>query len=215
MSTVYEALLKVGSEKRSASDVLIRSDRFKLPLLTILAFTLLFFVVVNQLVAHVMRRQMEETAVILVSNLSDAAAMYVASKDLLRLNTAVTKYAMLSRVAYAAVRDREGGVIAESPRGVSSAIEQEVPSGDGKREINRRQIKFNGQTVYETSAPILDGQLGTAHIGVSADAVDSEIYRLLLLFVWPLAFGILAAGLVLTIGTRLLLNSFWARRTYQ
>ena len=80
-----------------------------------LALGLVFVVIVNQLVARILRIQMDESAVLITTNLSDAAASYLASEDLLRLKTTITKYARLSRVAYVFVQDREGKVIAHKP----------------------------------------------------------------------------------------------------
>jgi hypothetical protein len=66
------------------------------------AFTLLFLLILNHLIVRVLRSQMDETALVITTNLSDAAATYLSSKDLLQLDTTVTKYARLSRVAYVA-----------------------------------------------------------------------------------------------------------------
>jgi hypothetical protein len=76
-----------------------------------------------------------------------------------------------------------------------------------RREVIRREITLDGPIVYETSAPILEGQLGRAHIGISAATVQSEIDRALFLFVWPIAVGILAGPIILMAGSQLC----WAR----
>ena len=74
----------------------------------LLVLGLLFVVILNQLMGRALRTQMDENAALMATNLSDAAAGYLASKDVLQLQTTVTKYARLNRVAYAFVRDREG-----------------------------------------------------------------------------------------------------------
>ena len=50
--------------------------------------------------------------------------------------------------------------------------------------------------MHETREPILDGQLGTAHIGIWADAVEREIYQTLFMFVWPTTLALLAAVVI-------------------
>ena len=208
MSTVYEALKRAAAEKTKTRDALNVSWpginlRWKI---AIVAFTLLFLLILNQLVARVLRRQMDETVLVMTTTLSDAAATYLASKDLLRLDTTVKKYARLSRVAYVFVRDREGSVIAHSLTTFPPELEQELPSDDGRGEVSRREIRLDGKTVHETSGPILEGRLGRAHIGIWAAAIESDIYGALFLFVWPVALGVLAAAVIATVGSRLLLG---------
>jgi sensor histidine kinase regulating citrate/malate metabolism len=214
MSTVYDALTKAAAEKPKTMDALNPSwsginQRSKI---AIFVFSVLFLIIVNQLVARVLRRQMEETALLMTTNLSDAAATYLASKDLLQLDTTVTKYARLNRVAYVFVRDRDGNVIAHSLRSFPPELAPKPASDHGHREVSRREITVDGKTVYETSGPILEGRLGSAHIGISAAAVESDIYETLFLSLWPLALGILAVAIIFTVGSRLLLErfpSFW------
>jgi len=207
MSIVYDALTKAAAEKTRTTDALSTWSGINLRWVSSIALTVLFLASVNQLVARVLRHQMDETALLLTTSLSDAAATYLASKDLLRLNTTVTKYALLSRVAYVVIRDHEGKVIAHSPKTLPSGLEHDLGFEHSRREVIRREITLDGPTVYETSAPILEGQLGRAHIGISAAAVQSEIDRALFLFVWPIAVGILAGAILVIAGSRLC----WAR----
>ena len=153
-----------------------------------LVLAIAFVVIVNQLMARVLRSQMDESAIVMTTNLSDAAASYLASKDMLRLRTTVTKYARLSRVAYVFVRDREGEVIAHSSATFSPELKQ-APTFAQDSQVSRRELRLEGKPIYETRAPILDGQLGSAYIGISADAVEREIYQALFMFVWPITFG--------------------------
>ncbi len=163
-----------------------------------LILTIAFVVIVNQLMAQVLRSQMDESAIVMTTNLSDAAASYLASKDMLRLRTTVTKYARLSRVAYVFVRDHEGEVIAHSSATFSPELKQ-APTLAQDSQVSRRELRLEGKPIYETRAPILDGQLGSAYIGISADAVEKEINQALFMFVWPITFGLFAAVTVVVI----------------
>ena len=192
MSSVYDALTKAG-KKAEASGKLAGSWQglnlqWKIMLVVL---GLLFVVVVHQLVARVLRAQMEESAVLMATNLSDTAAGYIASNDALRLKTTVTKYARLNRVAYVFVQDREGKIVAGSLAGFSSEIQPAVTSNQDLQ-VSRREVSLEGKTVYETRAPILDGQLGSAHIGIWAGAVERDIHQALFKFVWPITLGLLA-----------------------
>jgi sensor histidine kinase regulating citrate/malate metabolism len=199
MSSVYDALTKAGKKTETSSALTASWHDISLEWkMLMLAVGLVFVVTVHQLVARVLWIQMDESAVLITTNLSDAAASYLASKDLLRLRTTVTKYARLSRVAYVFVQDREGQVIAHSLATFSPELQQALTSDQHPR-VSRRDLTLEGKTVYETRAPILDGQLGSAHIGIWADAVERDIYQALFMFVWPITLGILAAVIAVVI----------------
>jgi sensor histidine kinase regulating citrate/malate metabolism len=199
MSSIYDALRKAGRKNEAISPLSLTWRSISLEwkiLLLVLGF--LFVAIVNQLAGRALRTQMDESAGVMATNLSDAAAGYLASKDVLQLKTTVTKYARLNRVAYALIRDREGKVIAHSLATVSPELEKELTS-DQRRQVGRRELTLQGKTVYETREPILEGQLGTAHIGIWADAVEREIYQALFLFLWPITLGLLAVVIIVVI----------------
>ena len=204
MSSVYDALTKAGKKAESARSLAVswRSLNLKWKIM-LLVFGLLFAVIVNHLVTRVLRDQMEESAVVMTTNLSDAAAGYIASNDALRLRTTVTKYARLNRVAYVFVQDREGKIIASSLASVSPELESAVTSNH-ELQVSRREVSLEGKTVYETRAPILDGQLGSAHIGLWAGAMEGDIHRALFKFVWPITLGLLAVAIAVVMLGQLL-----------
>jgi len=197
MSNVYDALIKAKGRNETISPLsLLRiSLEWKIMMLVL---GLLFVAIVNQLVGRALRTQMDESAVVIATNLSDAAAGYLASKDVLPLKTTVTKYARLNRVAYAFIKDREGKVIAHSLATFSPELQEELTS-DQRRQVSRRELTLQGKPVYETREPILEGRLGTAHIGIWADAVEREIDQALFMFLWPITLGLLAAMIIVVI----------------
>jgi sensor histidine kinase regulating citrate/malate metabolism len=207
MSSVYDALIKAGKRNETISALSLswqgRGLEWKI---MVLALVLLFVVIVSQLIGRLLRTQMDESAVVMATNLSDAAAGYLASKDVLPLKTTVTKYARLNRVAYAFIKDREGKVIAHSLATFSPELEEELTS-DQRRQVSRREVTLQGKTVYETREPILEGRLGTAHIGIWADAVEREINHALLMFLWPITLGILAVVIIVVILARPLIRA--------
>jgi sensor histidine kinase regulating citrate/malate metabolism len=207
MSSVYDALIKAGKRTETISSLSLSWQGIGLEWkIMVLALGLLFVVIVNQLIGRVLRTQMDESAVVIATNLSDAAAGYLASKDVLPLKTTVTKYARLNRVAYAFIKDREGKVIAHSLATFSPELEEELTS-DQRRQVSRRELTLQGKTVYETREPILEGRLGTAHIGIWADAVEREIDQALFMFLWPITLGLLAAVIIVVILARTLIRA--------
>ena len=207
MSNVYDALIKATKRPKTIRplSVSLRGMSLEWKIL-LLVFGLLFVVILNQLMGRALRTQMDESAVLIATNLSDAAAGYLASKDVLQLQTTVAKYARLSRVAYVFIKDREGKVIAHSLATFSPELQEELTS-DQRRQLSRRELTLQGKTVYETREPILDGQLGTAHIGIWADAVDRAVYHTLFMFVWPITLGLLAIAIIVVIWARPLIRT--------
>jgi sensor histidine kinase regulating citrate/malate metabolism len=206
MSSVYDALTKAGKKAETSGALGVSWQGLSLEWkIMLLVIGLLFLVVVNQLVARVLRAQMEESAVLMTTNLSDAAAGYIASNDALRLKTTVTKYARLSRVAYVFVENRDGKIIASSLAGFSPELQAAVTSNQDLQ-VSRREVSLEGKTVYETRAPILDGQLGSAHIGIWAGAVERDIHQALFKFVWPITLGLLAVVIAVMMSGRPLIQ---------
>src|SRR5262249_16213141 len=128
MSTVYDALTKAGKKNETIGSISLSFQGISREWKILVVLGLLFLVIVNQLISRVLRTQMDESAVVITTNLSDAAAGYIASKDVLPLKTTVTKYARLNRVAYAFIKDREGKVIAHSLATFSPELEEELTS---------------------------------------------------------------------------------------
>ena len=66
----------------------------------------------------------------------------------------------------------------------------------GQRQTYRRELSLSGRAVYATGVPILEGQLGTVHVGFWVDAVEKEIQRTLLPLVGIMAIVPLIGALV-------------------
>jgi HAMP domain-containing protein len=86
----------------------------------------------------------------------------------------VAKYGRLEGVAYAYIQDPKGGIIASSVQPFPSEIKDSSPIAP--RERSRSRVSnLRGRAVIETQVPVLDGQLGSAHVGLWADAVEREV----------------------------------------
>lgn len=146
-------------------------------LITILG--LLVVGIVYELTGRILRGQLNQQAAVIAVNLSDGAAGFVLGKNVLELDALVTKYGLLKGVAYVFVEDRRGKVIAHSLGTFPKELWKRLTL-DERRQAGRRILTLKGKTVYETRAPILEGQVGAAHVGIWGDAVEQEIYRALL-----------------------------------
>jgi HAMP domain-containing protein len=65
-----------------------------------------------------------------------------------------------------------------------------------------RVTQVRGRTVYETRVPLLDGQLGSVHVGVWADTVQQDVRATVLPIV-----GLIGVCLLVGIGLSALLGS--------
>ena len=152
--------------------------------------------VVYQLSSSALRDQFDQRNLAIATNLSDAAAAPVVSKNVLELSGLVRKYALLPGVEYAFIDDGKGAVIAHT-LGTFPPELKETVSTEGKLRMQRRALRFRGNIVYETSVPILGGQVGAAHLGMQGDFVEREIRGAILPIIGIIAV-ILLAGIVIS-----------------
>jgi sensor histidine kinase regulating citrate/malate metabolism len=214
MSNVYDALIKAG--RKNATIKPLRADwqdisRDWKTIGTVGSIMLVFFIffvaIVHQLVGQALRIQIDRRALIMATNLSDAAAGYVVGRNVLELHALVTKYARLEGAAYAFIEDHEGGTLARSLGTISLEPRQPLTL-DERRQVDRRVVSLQdkqGKTVYETRAPILEGQVGAAYIGIWGDGVETEVYASLRPILGLITI-VFVAGLVLSFFAALKMN---------
>jgi nitrogen fixation/metabolism regulation signal transduction histidine kinase len=208
MSNVYDALMKAAKSSEAMRPLSLswQAIGFERKIM-MLVFGLLFVAILTFLMGRALRTQIDDKAAIMAINLSDAAGGHLVSRDVLQLKTIVAKYARLSGVAYALVKDREGNVVANSPATSFPEFQQALTS-DQRRQAGQQKLKLGGKTVYETREPILEGQLGTAHVGIWADWVEREIAWALFMFLWPVLLLLLAAVVIAFLLARPLIPRF-------
>lgn len=152
--------------------------------------------VVYQLTSSALRDQLDQRALAVATNLSDAAAANVVRKNVLELSGLVRKYALLQGVEYAFIEDGKGEVIAHTLGTFPPELREKV-STEGRLHTQRRALRFGGKIVYETSVPILGGQVGAAHLGMRGDFVEGEIRRAVLPMIGIISV-VLLAGIVVS-----------------
>jgi sensor histidine kinase regulating citrate/malate metabolism len=193
MSRVYDALIQAAKKSHSRTTVLESGTDQKTGLLglssreiglewkvtgtvaaVILIFGLLLIIIANQFIGRTLRTEIDQRALAITTNLSNAAVGHVMSKDILELYALLSKYARLNGVAYAFIEDSNGQIVSHSIRPFPPEITA-TPTSDGRRQVSTRVVTLQGKPVYETSVPILEGQLGAAHLGIWAEGVNTEI----------------------------------------
>ena len=160
----------------------------------ILALSILVIAAVYSVSQYTLQHQLDRRALAIATNLSDAAAGHLASKNLFALHTLARKYMLLEGAAYAFVRDSTGDVIGHTFGSFPDELRIGLSSESSK--VQRRTLKLNGRPVYETAVPVLEGQLGIVYVGFWADAVRAEIQRAILPIIGVIAIMPLLGGLV-------------------
>ena len=152
--------------------------------------------VVYQLTSGALRDQFDQRALAIATNLSDAASANAVRKNVLELYGLVRKYALLQGVEYAFIEDGKGEVIAHT-LGTFPPELKETVSPDGRLHMQRRTLRLEGKMVYETSVPILGGQVGAAHLGMRGDFIEGEIRRAVLPIIEIVA-GVILGGILIS-----------------
>jgi two-component system cell cycle sensor histidine kinase/response regulator CckA len=150
------------------------------------------------LLGQALNRQADQRAYLLAANLGDAIAGHLLKRNLLEVHAFVAKYGRLEGVAYVFVQDSKGEIVAHSLK--SFPAELKPAASSAPRDVERRSVSYQRSAVRETAVPLLEGQLGTVHIGLWADPVSREARPLLKALVGAslavILLGLLAAYLL-------------------
>jgi HAMP domain-containing protein len=161
----------------------------------VMLFGILVVGVVNYQMTRVLRTQLDQRALDIAMNLGDSAAGQILKGGVLELYALVTKYSLLPGVAYTLIRNGKGEAIAHSLGTLPPELRE--PSALAAQS-GQREFQFRERTVYETSAPILAGRVGTASVGIWADIVEDEIRRAIYPLIGLIGLA-LAASLIFSI----------------
>ncbi len=146
---------------------------------TVLLFGILVLGVVFYLTGNALRRQMDFRSSAIATNLSDAAAPYVSRRSVLELDALVTKYGRLEGVAYALIQNGKGEIVASSAQPVPVELTNLKPDHQSRTAASRGLV-VSGRPVYETRAPVLEGQLGAVRVGLWEDNIRADVQNTLL-----------------------------------
>ena len=212
MSKIYDALIQAGKKSQSTTAVFRSGTDHKAGPLSfswqhislgwkimgmvgavMLVFGLLLVIIANQLMGRALRTEIDQRALAIATNLSDGAAGHVIGKNILELYALLTKYARLDGAAYAFIEDSNGQIVAHTLRPFPPELMEKL-TPDERKLASRRVVTLEGKSVYETRVPILEGQLGAAHLGMWAESVDTTIHSARIPFV-----GLLGLVLVLAL----------------
>jgi len=168
----------------------------------ILLLGCLVLAIVYYLTSSALRKQVDFRASAIATNLSDAAAGHVSRRNTLELDALTAKYGRLEGVAYAYVQDGKGEVIASSVQPFPPELKEASGTDAQARTVGSREVELRGRSVYETRAPILDGQLGAVRVGLWADTVQQDVrntlFPIVALIVFCLLIGVVVSMVIAT-----------------
>ena len=159
----------------------------------ILLLGLLIIGIVYSYTTSALQKQVDLRAIAIATNLADAAAGFVSRKSALELDALVAKYGRLDGIAYAFVQSPKGEILASSLRPFPSELKDSDPPN-----TSSARARLNGRAVVETRSAILDGQLGTARVGLWVETIDEET-RSTLITIIALIAACMFFGIVLSI----------------
>lgn len=155
--------------------------------------------VVYTMMSQALHAQWERRVSTVATNLSDTAAGALMRANPLELHALATKYARLEGVAYAFIENGKHEILAYSPGSFSAELKT-VVKHDDLRHVVSQQASVGGRPVYEVRVPVLEGQLGAAHVGMWLDRFEQEISQelmpLILLIALVLLAGVLSSVLL-------------------
>jgi HAMP domain-containing protein len=141
----------------------------------ILLLGLLVIGIVYHFTNNALQKQVDLRAAAIATNLADAAAGLVSRKSTLELDALIAKYGRLDGVAYAFVQDSKGEILGSSARPFPTELKD-----SGSAVALSRLTTVRGKEVYETRSAMLDGQLGSARVGLWAETVQDDMRSALL-----------------------------------
>jgi HAMP domain-containing protein len=163
----------------------------------ILLLGLLVIAIVYFFTNNALQKQVDLRAAAIATNLADAAAGLVSRKSTLELDALVAKYGRLDGVAYAFVQDPKGEILGSSVRPFPTELK------DGGAAVAMAKLTtMRGKEVYETRSAMLDGQLGSARVGLWAETVHDDMRSTLMPII-----GLIGACVALSIALSVMLAS--------
>jgi HAMP domain-containing protein len=144
-------------------------------------------VIVYSFLCRVFEKETKSRADATAISIHAMAARQLGSRNAQALQAGVAKYALDNGVAYIYVEDREGKIVAHTPRDLPMYLNRDFPSS-GERALHGADLQYRGLGVYEIAKRIGDGNTGFVHLGIWRAVIEQEAR----LAVTPVAASIFA-----------------------
>jgi len=136
-------------------------------------------VIVYSFLCRAFEKEIKSRAEATAISIHAMAARQLGSRNAQALQAGVAKYALDSGIAYTYVEDREGKIMAHTPRDLPMYLNRDFP-GSAERALNGADLQYRGLAVYEIAKRIGDGNTGGdantgfVHLGIWRAVMEQE-----------------------------------------
>jgi PAS domain S-box-containing protein len=174
--------------------------RFLLGILALLVFVgLAILVLVQTTLRDRLEKELQKRGVSIAKHFAEVSANPFLTDSIVSIDILASDYLSGEEdLAYIFVIDRFGRVVAHTfDIGFPQDLDKANPLAPGQAH-SIKSIRTEQGIIFDIAAPILKGDLGVVHIGMSKTSIDRSINRILAFTSW-LILGVLLAGLVSSI----------------
>ena len=164
-------------------------------------FCLISLLIVYHGLFSPMEREIHKRANFFASELGGVAASYIEDKNFSALRREVARYASREDIAYIAVKDKRGKLIALSPADYSFSRQAYLSEGSLQK-LQWAQMLYREISVNETLVELEKG-IGLIYIGMRGDIAEQELRRVLRSFGWLMIAVLIVAVMAFALLVRI------------
>ena len=148
---------------------------YRLAIMSLCSMSVLL-VIMHRYVSHSFRADLINRGRFLAHTIGDQSATPILTQKFLALGLMLADAKGLNKdLAYLFITDRTGHVIAHT-FGDAFPTDLKKATHSDKKSLHR--INMDGHDISDITSPILSGTLGTIHVGMSEDRINSELKKL-------------------------------------
>ncbi|MBU0480701.1 MAG: HAMP domain-containing protein [Proteobacteria bacterium] len=174
----------------------LRAKIFLLLIGSVSVLGLLLVTLVVPVLKEKLRKELSEKGEFIARHLAEMSVDYLLEKQFVRLNIAVSEFSLHDNDAiYMFVQDQEGEIVAHTfAMGFPEALKDLNPA-TGNDDTRIVPFRMGQVDVLDIAAPIMEGKLGRAHVGLSEKIITRSADNIL----WLIVGLILLALVIVTI----------------
>ncbi|MBI4681675.1 MAG: PAS domain S-box protein [Nitrospirae bacterium] len=146
--------------------------------------------------------EIQEKGIYIAKHLADASSDPLLTEHILNLQMTINEQTSDSDVEYIFIRDNNGKVPVHTFRdGFPAAlIDMNIP--EASQEFSMRSFVSEGMTMYDIAVPIMKGDLGAVHVGISEAFIRGSVADIISLIIKIVAGVLIVGGLTAIILAR-------------
>ncbi len=165
---------------------------------TILLLGLLLIVFIRSALTQKLILEIQEKGIYIAKHLADASVGPLLKDQTGNLQLMIDELTSDSDVEYVFIRDTHEGIPASTFKDGFPADLKDINIPDSSQEYGMKSYKSEGVNMYDIAVPIMKGELGTVHVGISEAFIRGSVADIISLILEIVA-GILVLGTVAAI----------------